>query len=100
MEPFENRSLLEFWSPRYWFAWLVYAWMRTIVLLPFAWQIRLGKRLGRVLHLLLYPRRHVAERNLEVCFPELGEDERQALCRKHFEAIGADYDVVTSANEV
>ena len=89
MEPLENRSLLQFWAPKYWLTWLAYAWMRTIVLLPFSWQLWVGKRLGRVLHVVLYPRRHVAEQNLTVCFPELSDQERDALRRSHFESIGA-----------
>ena len=89
MEPLESRSLLQFWAPQYWFTWLVYAWMRAIVFLPFSWQLWLGKRLGRALQLVLYPRRHIAERNLAVCFPELSDQERNTLQRRHFEAIGA-----------
>ncbi len=88
MEPLESRSLLKFWAPKYWFTWLAYAWMRTIVFLPFSWQVWVGKRLGRVLHFVLFPRRHVAEQNLTVCFPELSDQERDALRRKHFESIG------------
>jgi KDO2-lipid IV(A) lauroyltransferase len=88
METFENRSLLQFWTPRYWFTWLVYGWMRGTVLLPFAWQIWLGRRLGRFLHVLLYPKRHIATRNLAACFPEFSDEERDALQRRHFEAIG------------
>ena len=78
MEPLEDRSLLQFWGPRYWFTWLVYAWMRTVVLLPFSWQLWLGRRLGRILHIVLYPRRHVAKQNLTVCFPELSDQERDS----------------------
>lgn len=88
MEPHENRSLLGFWTPRYWFTWIVYAWMRGIVFLPFAWQLRLGRILGRALHFVLYPKRHIAACNLNACFPELSEAERVALRKKHFEAIG------------
>jgi KDO2-lipid IV(A) lauroyltransferase len=89
MEAFENRSLLQFWTPRYWLSWIVYAWMRGTVLLPFSWQIWLGKRLGRCLHVLLYPKRHIASRNLAACFPELSDEERLVLQRRHFEATGA-----------
>jgi KDO2-lipid IV(A) lauroyltransferase len=89
MEPLENRSLLQFWAPKYWLSWLAYAWMRAIVLLPFSWQLWVGKRLGRVLHVVIYPRRHVAEQNLTVCFPKLSDQERNALRRSHFESIGA-----------
>jgi len=89
MEPLESRSLLQFWAPRYWFTWLVYAWMRAIVFLPFFCQLSLGKRLGRFLHIVLYPKRHIAERNLAACFPGLTDQERNALRRRHFEAVGA-----------
>ncbi|MEE8093368.1 MAG: lipid A biosynthesis lauroyl acyltransferase [Gammaproteobacteria bacterium] len=89
MEPLESRSLLQFWAPKYWLTWLAYASMRAIVLLPFSWQLWVGKRLGRVLHVVIYPRRRVAEQNLAVCFPELSDQERDALRRSHFESIGA-----------
>ena len=88
MEPLEERSLLQFWGPRYWFTWLVYGWMRTVVLLPFSWQLWLGRRLGRVLHIVLYPRRYVAKQNIAACFPELSDRDRVVLRRRHFEAIG------------
>lgn len=57
--------------------------------LPFPSQIRLGKRLGRLLMPLLRRQRHAAERNLAVCFPELSDAERQALLVRQFEAYGA-----------
>ena len=89
MEAFENRSLLQFWTPRYWFTWVVYAWMRGTVLLPYSWQLWLGKRLGRFLHFLIYPKRDVAAQNLAACFPELSDKERRTLEQRHFEAVGA-----------
>jgi KDO2-lipid IV(A) lauroyltransferase len=74
---------------RYAAVWLGYAWMRTIVRLPFAWQLAIGKRLGRGARVLARGRRRVAERNLQICFPELSAAQRQALLRRHFEALGA-----------
>ena len=69
--PANNASLLRFWTPGYWFTWLVYLYMRGIVLLPLAWQHALGRMLGRCLNIALYPKRHIADRNLAVCFPQL-----------------------------
>jgi len=86
--PANNASLLRFWTPGYWFTWLVYLYMRGIVLLPLAWQLALGRRLGRCLNIALYPKRHIADRNLAVCFPELTQSERVQLRKKHFESIG------------
>lgn len=63
--------------------------MRASVLLPLRWQIRIGKRAGGFLSLLVPEKRRVTARNLEVCFPELSREERTALLGKHFESMGA-----------
>jgi len=47
----------------------------------------LGACIGRVLFVLAAGRRKVALRNLELCFPELGEPERKALARQSFEVF-------------
>lgn len=86
--PADKRSLSQFWTPGYWFTWVVYLYMRLVVHLPLAWQLRLGRLLGRCLNIILYPKRHIAERNLAVCFPELSTRERKRLRKKHFESIG------------
>lgn len=86
--PAEQASLLKFWTPGNWLTWIVYFYMRCIVHLPLGWQLMLGRWLGRCLNVVLYPKRHVADRNLAVCFPELSPEERKRLRRKHFESIG------------
>jgi KDO2-lipid IV(A) lauroyltransferase len=63
--------------------------MRTVVLLPFAWQLRLGKGLGALAYRGLAARRRIAQRNIAACFPSLPPDEREALVRGHFAALGA-----------
>jgi KDO2-lipid IV(A) lauroyltransferase len=82
-------SLSQFWSPRYWPIWCLWAWLKITVRLPLAWQIRIGKRLGRVLLPLLGRQRHAAQRNLAVCFPALDEEQRRDLLVKQFESYGA-----------
>lgn len=86
--PVENRALLKYWSPANWFSWLVYLYMRLLVLLPFRWQLAIGRMLGRCLSIALFPKRRIADRNLSVCFPELSDAERKKLRRRHFESIG------------
>lgn len=83
-----------FWSVRfaplrYLFAWAAYLVLRAVVLLPFRWQLALGKRFGALAARLAPSRRRIVQRNLEVCFPELPAREREALARKHFESVGA-----------
>jgi KDO2-lipid IV(A) lauroyltransferase len=69
--------------------WLFYGWMRLMVLLPFRWQLAAGKRLGTLARVLLPGKRRIAERNLEVCFPQLTAEQRGELLRRHFQSIGA-----------
>jgi Kdo2-lipid IVA lauroyltransferase/acyltransferase len=56
--------------------------------LPWPLQRALGRMLGVLLRIALPQRRHIAARNLELCFPELSPDARQALLRRHFTALG------------
>jgi Kdo2-lipid IVA lauroyltransferase/acyltransferase len=84
----------EFWNVRlawlrYAAAWLGVACLRTMVLLPFRWQLALGKALGRAALKLLPERRLIADRNLAVCFPAMPRVDREALVHAHFEALGA-----------
>ena len=55
--------------------------------LPLPWLRALGQWMGRVLFVLAAPRRRVALRNLELCFPEVDEDQRRAWARETFEAF-------------
>jgi KDO2-lipid IV(A) lauroyltransferase len=73
---------------RYAIAWLGYAWMRLIVLLPFPVQMLLGRALGRAAYRLLRRRRHVAARNIDTCLRELPAAERARILTEHFEALG------------
>jgi KDO2-lipid IV(A) lauroyltransferase len=74
---------------RYAVAWLGYVCMRTAVLLPFRWQLRIGKALGGAAYRIAPGRRRIAERNVAACFPEMAERERDALVLAHFRALGA-----------
>lgn len=69
--------------------WMIYAAMRTLVLLPFDTQLRLGMRVGAAGRHLLRRRMRVAERNIEICLPELSTEQRDDLVKKHFESLGA-----------
>lgn len=56
--------------------------------LPYRMQMRLGRLLGRALNAIGGRRRHIAAVNLRLCLPELDERERDALLRRHLEAVG------------
>ena len=80
--------LHRFIGPRYWAVWLGLAALRLSLLLPFEWQQRLGRGLGRLMYRTMRTRREVARRNLEICFPELAEGDRENLAKRHFENLG------------
>lgn len=68
---------------------LIYLAMRAAVRFPFRWQLAVGKRMGRLARVALPHRRRIVDRNLEVCFPEMSAEQRKALCKAHFESLGA-----------
>ncbi len=56
--------------------------------LPMAVQAALGRALGALLLRLGRSRRRIAQRNLELCFPDQTPAEREALLREHFACLG------------
>ena len=56
--------------------------------LPLGLLAPVGRAFGMLLYALARERRKVAQTNLRLCFPELGEAERVALARRHFQAFG------------
>lgn len=55
--------------------------------LPLPLLAALGRATGLLLYLLAGERRRVVLTNFKLCFPELAEDERKRLARKHFAAF-------------
>ena len=80
---------LAFLHPKYWVLWFLVGllWITT-QLLPYRWLIALGRKIGRLLMISVPSRRNTAERNLELCFPDLSDDDRRALLIRNFESTG------------
>ena len=83
----ERRPLYYNWAPKYWPSWLGIGLLRLLCLLPFRWQIGLGKSIGRLAHRIGAERRAIARRNIELCFPELSAEQRKRRAREHGEAL-------------
>ena len=81
-------SLWTFWHPRYWLLWCGLALLRLIVLLPQKQRMRAGSLLGKLSYRLAGKRAFIAQRNIELCFPELGAKDHLALTHRHFESLG------------
>ena len=56
--------------------------------LPLSVQAAVGRSFGALLYRVGGSRRRIARRNLELCFPEMGTAEREALVRDHFGWLG------------
>ncbi|MCX7514450.1 LpxL/LpxP family Kdo(2)-lipid IV(A) lauroyl/palmitoleoyl acyltransferase [Frateuria sp. STR12] len=83
--PSFDASLL---APRHWPAWLGVGAIWLIARLPYPLLLRLGRLLGALIRKLPSRRRHVAEANIALCFPELGAGEQAALVDAHLTDIG------------
>ncbi|AKH65611.1 MULTISPECIES: Kdo(2)-lipid IV(A) acyltransferase [Photorhabdus] len=83
--PSFQRSLLH---PRYWLTWFGISLLYLLVLLPYPIIYWIGTRLGRFSMRFLKKRARVAERNLELCFPDMPQEKRNELLIKNFESVG------------
>lgn len=79
---------LAFLLPKYWLTWLGVFILYSISWLPYKWQLALGRVLGRLLLKIGSKRKHVADVNLKLCFPDMSEQEREHILKKNFENTG------------
>lgn len=73
--------------PRYWPTWLGLGLLRCLVLLPIGIQLSIGRAIGKLLARMLKRRRHIAEVNIGICFPELSPERQQQLVDESLIAI-------------
>jgi Kdo2-lipid IVA lauroyltransferase/acyltransferase len=83
--PSFDRSLLH---PRYWLTWLGLGIFYLLVLLPYPVIHVMGTSLGRFSMRFLKRRKQITQRNLELCFPDMPQAERDELIVKNFESVG------------
>ena len=81
-------SIGDYFLPKNWIILLLLGLTRIISFLPFKALLGLGSVLGSLLYLLPSNRKNIARRNIELCFPDLSEKERDGLLRKHFASLG------------
>ncbi|SIS42935.1 LpxL/LpxP family Kdo(2)-lipid IV(A) lauroyl/palmitoleoyl acyltransferase [Neptunomonas antarctica] len=80
----------QFFAPKYWLTWVGLGILYLISLLPYPVQIKLGNRVGDLMHRLFKSRRHITQVNIRLCFPDKSEEEQRQLVRDIFRnnAIG------------
>ena len=77
-----------FLHPRFWPLWLGLGLLWLIVQLPYRVLLVLGRGLGALMYRVAGSRRAIAGRNLELCFPQLNEIERERLLKDNFASTG------------
>jgi KDO2-lipid IV(A) lauroyltransferase len=89
-DPVQTRSQLPRppLDPFTWPAWIGIGLLAVLVRLPGPMWRLLGRALGWLLYGLLWPRRRVARRNLELCFPQLDKTGRERLLQASFISLG------------
>jgi KDO2-lipid IV(A) lauroyltransferase len=81
-------SLKTFLHPRYWYAWPVLALMLIMSWMPSRVLWVLGSGLGSLMSWFPTSNRRFAGRNIELCFPEMGPQDRHLLVKQHFRLTG------------
>ena len=84
----DRKPLHHYLAPATWPAWVGLGLLRVISWLPHSFALLIGRGIGRFAHLIGGKRRAIVSRNIGLCFPDLTTGERDALERRHFEALG------------
>ncbi|TNH04882.1 LpxL/LpxP family Kdo(2)-lipid IV(A) lauroyl/palmitoleoyl acyltransferase [Testudinibacter sp. TR-2022] len=79
-----------FLHPKYWPFWIGLAFFRLLLLLPYPILLKIGTGLGWIFSKLSIGKKRakVARRNLELCFPQKSESEREAILQKNRYSVG------------
>jgi len=76
--------LTKFYAVKYWPVWLGLSCLRIIIILPWAWRMKMGRAIGRLLYQLSARRRLIAETNVGLCFGHLTASEQRYMIRQTF----------------
>ncbi|MGB5717768.1 MAG: LpxL/LpxP family Kdo(2)-lipid IV(A) lauroyl/palmitoleoyl acyltransferase [Gammaproteobacteria bacterium] len=76
------------YSIRNWPTWTAIAVLWCLSHLPFAWQLAIGRFIGRTSYLFAARRRSIAAVNLSLCLPELSDSEREQILAAQFVSMG------------
>jgi KDO2-lipid IV(A) lauroyltransferase len=77
-----------FFSPKFWSTWFALGLMWLVAQLPYSWQLHIGSTLGRLMYSLSKRRRHIAETNIRLAFPELSSQQQKQLVKANFCSSG------------
>ncbi|VAW68856.1 Lipid A biosynthesis lauroyl acyltransferase [hydrothermal vent metagenome] len=73
-----------FLKPMYWGSWLMIAFLWFVMLLPISVQDVMANKLGDLMRRVNKKRRRISRKNIDLCFPDLPEEEKKELIRKNY----------------
>lgn len=82
---------LKYFHPKFLGVWLFILFMYLSSRLPWKLQLGLGKGLGKLLYRVAKRRRHITKVNVNLCYPNLTDTEKNQLVKKIFEANSIGY---------
>ncbi|UAW97466.1 lipid A biosynthesis lauroyl acyltransferase [Halopseudomonas nanhaiensis] len=74
--------------PRNWPMWAGLGLLWLCIQLPYPTILAVGRLLGRAMYHVMPERRHIAETNLQLCFPQWSNERRAQVLRENFESNG------------
>jgi KDO2-lipid IV(A) lauroyltransferase len=82
------KTLLPLLRPHYWPTWLAIGTLKALQPLPVAVLSALGRTLGSFAVRLPLSFVRIARTNMNICLPELSEQQRELLLKEHFKSLG------------
>lgn len=84
----QDKFLRTYLHPRYWVTWFGLGILWLLVQLPYPLIRALGSKAGQLSRRFLKRRESIARRNLELCFPQMSDSERERLIAENFVSLG------------
>ncbi len=78
----------DYLHPKYWLMWITFGLLRLATLFPYAFHVRLGRLLGRLIHRLAGNKERIVDTNLKLCFPQKSIEERNDIKNRTYENYG------------
>ena len=89
MKPEKKRLIRILLEPLAWFTLIALGLIRLVNLLPYPYNIRVGKGFGHFLYLIENRRSSIARKNLALCLGELSQEQREQIALGAFKNFGA-----------
>ena len=81
-------AFIEYLKPKNWFVLLLLMMARLIAFFPIKIIQSLGKSIGMLLYCIPSNRKDIAKKNIQLCFPDLNNEEQSKLVKDHFISLG------------